>query len=57
LRGSCARPAAGEVFEKWAAASAAVFEFIEIWDNRRRRHSTLDYLTPAEYEEQLRKAG
>ncbi len=26
-----------------AAASRALFEFIEIWDNRRRRHSSLGY--------------
>jgi transposase InsO family protein len=45
------------VFETRARASRAVFEFIEIWYNRQRRHSTLGYLTPVEYEEQLRKAG
>lgn len=47
----------GVVFATRAAASAAVFEFIEIWYNRQRRHSTLGYLTPVEYEEQLLKAG
>lgn len=30
-----------------------VFEFIEIWYNRQRRHSSLGYLSPAEYEERL----
>jgi putative transposase len=44
-------------FETRAEASRAVFEFIEIWYNRQRRHSTLGYLTPVEYEEQLLKAG
>ena len=39
------------------AASRAIVEFIEIWYNRRRRHSTLGYRTPVEYEEQLRRAG
>jgi putative transposase len=33
-----------------AAARLAVFEFIEVWYNRQRRHSTLDYATPIEYE-------
>lgn len=45
----------GRVFETRAQASAELFEFIEIWYNRRRRHSTLDYCTPVEYEERLRK--
>jgi len=29
-----------------AGPSGAVFEFIEIWYNRQRRHSTLGYRTP-----------
>lgn len=45
------------VFETRAEASRAVFEFIEIWYNRQRRHSTLGYLTPVEYEERLLEAG
>lgn len=45
------------VYETRAEASRAVFEFIEIWYNRQRRHSTLGYLTPVEFEEQLLKAG
>ncbi len=39
------------------AAREAVFEFIEVWYNRRRRHSALGYRTPAEYAEELRKAS
>jgi hypothetical protein len=31
-------------------ARAAVFEYIEGWYNPRRRHSTLGYLSPAEFE-------
>ena len=31
-------------------ASAAIHEYIEVFYNRRRRHSTLDYRSPAEYE-------
>jgi putative transposase len=33
-----------------AEARAAIFEYIEGWYNPRRRHSTLAYLSPAEYE-------
>jgi len=33
-----------------AAAQLAIFEFIEVWYNRQRRHSTLGYATPLEYE-------
>ena len=33
-----------------AAARAAIFDFIEAWYNRRRRHSTLGYVSPTEYE-------
>ena len=31
---------------------AGVFEWIEPWYNRRRRHSSLGYLSPLEYESQ-----
>lgn len=40
----------------WAtrdAARASIFEYIECWYNRKRRHSSLGYLSPAEYEVQL----
>jgi len=32
-----------------------IFEYIETWYNRRRRHSSLDYRSPAHYEAQLRE--
>ncbi len=32
------------------AARAAIFEYLEVWYNRQRRHSSLGYLSPAEYE-------
>ncbi len=35
------------------AARRAIFRYIETWYNRKRRHSTLGYVSPAEYEEQL----
>ena len=31
-------------------AKAAIFEYIEVWYNRQRRHSTLGYLSPVDYE-------
>ncbi len=31
-------------------ARAALFEFIEVFYNRQRRHSSLGYLSPVEYE-------
>jgi len=34
-------------------AKVAVFGYIEIWYNRKRKHSTLGYLSPQEYEKQL----
>jgi putative transposase len=34
----------------------AVFEFLEGWYNLHRRHSALDYLSPAEFEK-LRQAA
>jgi putative transposase len=36
------------------ALRTAVFDFIEVFYNRQRRHSTLDYLTPTDYEHQHR---
>jgi putative transposase len=34
-------------------AKRAIFEYLEVWYNRRRRHSALGYQSPAEYEAQL----
>ena len=33
-----------------SAAKRAIFEYIEVFYNRQRMHSALDYLAPAEYE-------
>jgi putative transposase len=38
-------------------ARRAIFRYIETWYNRQRRHSTLGYLSPAEYEQQLQVAA
>ena len=40
-----------------AAARTAVFEYIEIWYNRQRRHSTLGYQSPWRFEQRLRFAA
>lgn len=45
------------VFATRAEASRELFRFIESWYNRQRRHSTLGYRTPAEFEEALVKAS
>lgn len=37
-------------FKTREEAKAAIFEFIEVWYNRRRLHSSLDYITPEQYE-------
>ena len=41
----------GRRFATHAAARAALFDYIETFYNRRRRHSSLGYLTPDEYEQ------
>ena len=38
-------------FPTRAAARLAIFEYIEIWYNRQRRHSALGYLSPHQFEQ------
>ena len=38
-------------------ARRAIFRYIETWYNRKRRHSTLGYVSPAEYEQQVQEAA
>jgi transposase InsO family protein len=45
------------IFATRAEASRELFEFIEIWYNRQRRHSSLGYRTPVEFEHELRKVS
>jgi hypothetical protein len=40
----------GEHFESGDIAKIELFKYIEIFYNAQRRHSTLDYLSPAMYE-------
>ena len=44
-------------FKTRQEAKAAIFEFIEVWYNRQRTHSSLDYMTPVEYESQFINAA
>ena len=46
----------GEDFESGDVAKKALFDYIEVFYNQRRRHSTLDYLSPAAYERQASRA-
>ena len=39
-------------FATHALARTTIFEYIEVWYNRQRLHSTLGYLSPAEFERQ-----
>ena len=45
------------MFETRAEASGELFAFIEIWYNRQRRHSTLGYRSPADFEATLARAS
>jgi transposase InsO family protein len=40
----------GDRFESAAHAKRALFDYIEVFYNQKRRHSTMGYLSPAEYE-------
>jgi len=46
---------AGHVFSSHRDANAAIYDFIEHWYNPERQHSTLQYLSPQQYEQQLRR--
>ena len=46
LKAKCA----DRVFESRLEARNHIFEYIEVWYNRKRLHSTLSYLSPLEFE-------
>ena len=41
-----------ELFETKTAAKQAVFKYVETFYNPKRRHSSLGYVSPMEYERQ-----
>ena len=41
------------IWENREVAQASIFEYIEVWYNRQRKHSTLGYLSPEAFEKQL----
>jgi putative transposase len=46
----------GERFDSYASAKENLFDYIEVFYNQQRRHSSLDYVSPAEYEKNRRTA-
>jgi len=42
-----------EHYESREQAKRSIFEYIEIFYNNRRRHSTLAYLSPVEFEQRF----
>ncbi len=46
----------GEHFESYGTAKMKLFDYIEVFYNQRRRHSTLGQISPARYERQAQAA-
>jgi transposase InsO family protein len=46
-----------EKFRRREEARDCIFEYIEVFYNRRRIHSAANYLSPAEYEEKFKSAA
>ena len=42
-------------YSNHAEARQNIFECIEVWYNRQRKHSTIGYMSPIAYEEQWKK--
>jgi putative transposase len=45
------------LFDSRAIANRELFHFIEIWYNRQRRHSSLGYRSPVQYEAELKQVS
>jgi putative transposase len=46
-----------ERFESYAHSKEALFDYIEVFHNQRRRHSTLGEISPAEFERRTAHAA
>jgi transposase InsO family protein len=44
----------GDPFETHASAKAKLFDYVEVFYNQERRHSTLGYVSPAQFERAAR---
>lgn len=42
-------------FETKTQAKLELFDYIEVWYNRNRRHSAINYLTPVQAEKEMMK--
>ncbi len=51
--GSMKRELENPIWESRAVARAAIFSYIEVWYNRVRRHSSLGYTSPEQFESSL----
>ena len=47
----------GETFDSIRRAKDQLFDYIEVFYNQQRRHSSLDYMSPAAYERQTRESS
>ena len=47
----------GEHFQSYAHAKEVLFDYIEVFYNQRRRHSTLGQISPAEFERRAAQAA
>lgn len=50
--GTLKQEGCGKIFENQREAKAAVFDYIEVFYNRQRMHSTLGYVSPEQFEKQ-----
>lgn len=50
FKGQCVDP---EVFQTRTQARSATFDYIETFYNRTRRHSTLQYMSPVQFEQSM----
>ena len=55
--GSMKRELGDPIWDSRAIAQATIFDYIEIWYYRKRRHFTLGYVSPEEYESPLPTAA